>query len=325
MKTVTSGGYLSQIVITYKNIEDFDTNGYTFTFSEVKGTDTSIEYSTVTYNVTATVAIDSADESKLKVTVTNPKNLDFINTLNSASGEDRPAGHKSVPDGVTLEAGKFNFDIYYNGEVIATATNAADGTINYPWIKFALDGEATGTTVTYDETTKRIIIKSNNMAALKQTYTFTVKERNGGEMIDGFMYGNQEYTLTATSEEGSTPDTLKVNLSNNAKSLNFINTSYKAQGSDTPEGMKRLPDGVTLTAGQFKFNIEYDGAVIGQVTHDAAGNINYPEIIFVLDKTAANTTVKADARNNTTKITRPTRSRSARSTAARSSMESCMM
>lgn len=303
MKTVTSGGYLSQIVITYKNIEDFDTNGYTFTFSEVKGTDTSIEYSTVTYNVKATVAIDTENESKLKVTVTPPKDLDFINTLNSASGEDRPAGHKSVPDGVTLEAGKFNFDIYYNGEVIATATNAADGTINYPWIKFALDGEATGTTVTYDETTKRIIIKSNNMAALKQTYTFTVKERNGGEMIDGFMYGNQEYTLTATSEEGSTPDTLKVNLSNNAKSLNFINTSYKAQGSDTPEGMKRLPDGVTLTAGQFKFNIEYDGAVIGQVTHDAAGNINYPEIIFVLDKTAANTSVKADARNNTTKIT----------------------
>ncbi len=303
VQKVTSGGYISQIVITYKNIEDFEANGYKFTFSEVKGTDQSIEYSNAKYDVTATVAIDPSDESKLKVTVTNPKDLDFTNTLNSASGEDRPTGAKSVPGGIALEAGKFSFDIYYNETVIATATNAADGTINYPLIKFVLDGEAAGTTVTYDETTKAIIIKANNMAALKQTYTFTVKERNGGEMIDGFMYGNQEYTLTATSEEGSTPDKLKVNLSSNAKSLNFVNTPYKAQGSDTPEGMKKLPDGVTLTAGQFKFNIEYDGAVIGQVTHDANGNINYPEIIFVLDKTAANTTVKADARNNTTKIT----------------------
>ncbi len=287
--------------------------GYDFVIAEVNGGKkiNGVDYDDETYTLNVKADLNAKDATKLDVTLSdNSEALNFVNTTYGAEGQDTPAGFKSVPKSVTLKDGAFTF-LIYNGEIepeedpIGKVTNNADGTIKYPVIKFVLDKTVTATTVTADseEETGTITIKANNLEDLGNTYTFTIVEENGGEEIDGFVYADKKYVLTASAaEDPADQEKLIVTLSDNAKSLNFVNTTYRAVGEDTPEGTKSVPDGVTMRT--FTFLISYNKKQIGKVTNSADGKINYPTIKFVLDKTAGDTAeVTVDDADNTKLIT----------------------
>ena len=292
MKVITGNdGYVKEIAITYRNIEDFsDENGnlkeFKFRFNELHGGQIrdGIQYSDASYEVTATVTMNEKDESVLDVNLSKTKELDFTNTPMGAEGQATPEG-KKVLNGRKLKEGEFTFDLYYGDTVIGHVTNAAGGQIKYPVIKFVLDAAGTeGVTVDSETDTTLVTITVRNPGKLVGPYTFTVKE-NSDNPSPGIVYplypdDRKTFTATAKMKEGSNEE-IEVTL-NNANSLNFINT-YGAAGEETAEGKKVL-EGRDLEAKEFWFGIlDANNSEIGRVTNDRNGKIQYPTFRYVVN------------------------------------------
>ena len=299
----------TKITITANTLTEL-AKTYTFKISEVNGGQVidGILYDVTEHELTATAAENADDKTKLDVTLSNnAKKLDFSNKEQGASGSDTLEGEKSIPEGVKLEAGQFTFNISYNNQVIGTVTHDADGVINYPAIYFVLDKKVSGTTVDVDKynNVTAITITANTLTELAKTYTFKIAEVNGGQSIDGFDFTDVIHTVTATAAPNPDDSSkLDVTLSDNHDKLDFVNDTYGAEGTNTPKGRKSVPEGVTLEEDYFTFLISYNDEVIGKVHNKADGNIKYPTIKFVLDKTAPDEpTVEVDAEDPTTLIT----------------------
>ena len=296
MKVVTgNSGYVKEIVITYRNYEDFlkedgkTPKEFKFKFNELHGGEIreGIQYSDVSYEVTATVTMNEKDESVLDVNLSKTKELDFTNTPMKAEGQATPAG-KKVLNGKTLKDGDFTFDLYYGTKVIGHVTNEAGGKIKYPVIKFVLDAAGTeGVTVDSENDTAVVTVTVRNPGKLAGPYTFTVME-NSDKPKAGItypLYPNDRKTFTATAKmkEGSNEE-IVVTLSD-ADALDFTNT-YGANGEDKPEGKKVL-EGRKLKAREFWFRVyDADGNEIGRVTNDLNGKILYPTFKYVVDSKA---------------------------------------
>lgn len=298
MKVVTgNSGYVKEIVITYRNYEDFlkedgkTPKEFKFKFNELHGGEIreGIQYSDVSYEVTATVTMNEKDESVLDVNLSKTKELDFTNTPMKAEGQATPAG-KKVLNGKTLKDGDFTFDLYYGTKVIGHVTNEAGGKIKYPVIKFVLDAAGTeGVTVDSENDTAVVTVTVRNPGKLAGPYTFTVMENSDNPKagITYPLYPNDRKTFTATArmKQGSNTE-IEVTLTD-ADALNFTNT-YGAEGQDTAEGKKVL-EGRKLKGSEFWFAIfdESDSVnPIGRVANDLNGKIQYPTFKYIVDPKA---------------------------------------
>ena len=299
MKVVTgNSGYVKEIVITYRNYEDFlkedgkTPKEFKFKFNELHGGEVrdGIQYSDASYGVTATVAMNSKDESKLDVNLEKTaEKFDFINTPMEAEGEATPKGTK-VLNGRTLKEGEFTFDLYYGTKVIGHVTNEAGGKIKYPTIKFVLDAGGTeGVTVDSETDTTLVTITVRSPQKLKGPYEFTVME-NKDNPSPGIVYplypeDRKTFTATAKMKEGSNTE-IEVTLTD-ADALSFVNT-YGAEGQDTAEG-KKILEGRKLKDSEFWFAIfdESDSVnPIGRVANDLNGKIQYPTFKYIVDPKA---------------------------------------
>ncbi|MBQ6439197.1 MAG: VWA domain-containing protein, partial [Mogibacterium sp.] len=136
---------------------------------------------------------------------------EFVNTY-EADGNVTFAGTKTIDGRDMTSDDIFEFEVSENGTTNKWTVNnsTVDGSIAYPTISYTLDDIG--------------------------THTYTVKETSTDG--DGITVDTNTYTVTVkVSDNGD--GTLKVEASDNAKELDFVNT-YKATGSVTFEGTKSI-------------------------------------------------------------------------------------
>ena len=234
-----------------------DTGTHTYTVKETSEDGDGITVATNSYTVTVNVT-DNGDGT-LKVEASdNSKALNFTNTY-GATGSVTFEGKKTI-DGRDMTADDvFTFEIKENGtDKSWTATNDAEGTIAYPEISYTLDdlGE----------------------------HTYTVKETS--EDGEGITVAKNTYTVTVNVTDNG-DGTLKVEASDNAKALNFVNT-YAATGDITFAGTKTLTGRKMTANDKFNFEVKENGtdkswtATNDATTGATTGKINYPKIEYTL-------------------------------------------
>ncbi|MBR2719076.1 MAG: Cna B-type domain-containing protein, partial [Clostridia bacterium] len=228
--------------IAYPTIEYTlaDVGTHTYTVKETSTDGNGITVDTTEYTVVVTV-IDGGHGKLDAMADVDHTALNFTNTY-EAKGEIVLEGAKTLV-GRELAAGEFEFELIDEaGDVVATATNDAEGKITF-------------TKLTYDT------------ADIGKTYTYTAKEITGS--LPGVIYDAAPITVkVAIADNGD--GTLKVTKTVDSADIAFTNT-YSAEGAILLAGTKSL-SGRALAAGEFSFELyDANGNLLQTVTNDAKG------------------------------------------------------
>lgn len=155
-----------------------------------------------------------------------------------------------VLTGRGMAAGEFRFEMLEGGSVVATGTNAADGTV-------------TLSAVTYD---------------VPGTHSYEIREVNGGKTIDGVRYSGTTYHVNTTvSDTGDGSLAVKHELVEEGPAT-FTN-AYETTPADVTITAHKELLGATLTDGQFAFQLTGMGSDL-RATNDAQGNVAFPHLLF---------------------------------------------
>ena len=283
--------------VTFKELSYTAEGTHTYTITENKGTDASINYSTQT--ITATVAVKKAND-KLVATVTysggdTEKGNTFTNT------KTPPTPPTPVPPTVkptsaqfkakkvlaingssdrTLKANEFTFLLKdQNGTVLDTKTNGENGDILFNPVTFSKAG----------------------------TFTYTIAEQKPATPESAITYDETVHTVTVTVTKDATGQlTADVKYDGKMDTLTFTNT-YTPPTPPTPSEKQittsKILEGRDLQGGEFSFNLlDENGTVLqtkqnaadGTVTFDA---IAYTEAMIGTHKYTVKEVVSADQAN----------------------------
>ena len=246
----------NSVVATAKNDENglvkfkkvkFKTEGeFTYKIREVKG-----DLPGVTYDeneITATVKVtDKAGAKTAQVTYDRQA---FTNTYKAAATSLVVKANKKLT-GATLAADQFTFELVdkATGQVVGTAKNKADGSVEFPAVNYDAVGNHTYT------------IREKNEGAAG--YTYDAKEVE--VIVDVTDNGQGQLVANATysSEEG------------------FTNTYKAAATSLVVKASKKLA-GATLAADQFTFELvdKATGQVVGTAKNKADGSVEFPALNY---------------------------------------------
>jgi pilin isopeptide linkage protein len=142
---------------------DYDETVYTFAVSPVDMGNGEI-------NCTTVITKQDSDETTAEE-VRNTADVVFNNTLNKVNTAVALRATKVLTAGDTnqkLQGGEFFFDLYEGNKLIETATNDASGNITFKKLEFGATG----------------------------THTYTIKEENAGDIVNGIRYTSEEKTVT---------------------------------------------------------------------------------------------------------------------------------
>ncbi|MGO5337447.1 Spy0128 family protein, partial [Bilifractor sp. LCP19S3_H10] len=169
---------------------------YTYTVSEVNAGQTigGVKYDSKSYTVT--VKIKDKGDGTLEVEASkNSKKLNFTNTYQAQAASAVISGTKTLNGVPASVAGQFRFDLFdANGNRIDTAANDEKGNFIFGKLHFEKAGD----------------------------YTYTIKEQNAGEIIDGIKYPDEERTVTITVKD----DGKGKLVANNATVTAFDNKQF---------------------------------------------------------------------------------------------------
>ena len=155
-----------------------------------------------------------------------------------------------VLTGRSMVAGEFHFEMLEDGNVVATGTNAADGTV-------------TLSAVTYDA---------------PGTHSYEIREVNAGKTIDGVRYSGTTYHVNTTvSDTGDGALAVKHELVEEGPAT-FTN-AYETTPADVTITAHKELLGATLTDGQFAFQLTGMGSDL-RATNDAKGNVAFPHLLL---------------------------------------------
>ena len=225
------------------------------------GLSNGITYDKTNYIIKTSV-IDNGDGT-LKVTHTleGTKPARFENKYNTAPNESSVTGQitaKKVLTGRDLKAGEFSFELVEGNDVVATGTNAADGTITIGAVKYDKPGK----------------------------HTYTLREVKV-DADNGITYSTAAYTIvTAVTDDGNGKLTVKHELQDvekaifeNAYSVTPNNSSVTDQITVT-----KVLDGRDLKAGEFSFELVEgegeDAEIVATGTNNAEGKITMSPIEY---------------------------------------------
>ncbi|WP_306806717.1 Spy0128 family protein, partial [Streptococcus sp. HMSC072D07] len=127
--------------VTFPVISYDAADNHTYTISEKAGSEKGVTYDTAKHEVK--VAVTDNGQGQLVATATN-NNPTFTNTYKAATTSATITATK-VLNGKALEAGKYEFELKEGDKVVATAKNAADGTVAFEGIEYKEAGEHTYT------------------------------------------------------------------------------------------------------------------------------------------------------------------------------------
>ena len=261
--------------VTFKELSYTAEGTHTYTITENKGTDASINYSTQT--ITATVAVKKVND-KLVPTVTysggdTEKGNAFTNT------KTPPTPPTPVPPTVkpttaqfkakkvlaingssdrTLKANEFTFLLKdQDGTLIDTKTNGENGDILFNPVNFNESG----------------------------TFTYTIAEQKPATPESAITYDETVHTVTVTVTKDATGQlTADVKYDGKMDTLTFTNT-YTPPTPPTPSEKQittsKILEGRDLQGGEFSFNLLDENGTVLQTKQNAAdGTVTFDAIAY---------------------------------------------
>ena len=241
-----------KVVATAKNAADgtvtfpaisYDAAGpHTYTITEKAGSEAGVTYDTATHEVTVNVTDNG--QGKLVATATN-NNPTFTNTYKAATTTATITATK-VLNGKALEAGKYEFELKEGDKVVATAKNAADGTVTFKEIEFNEAGD----------------------------HTYTITEKAGSEA--GVTYDTAKHEVKVNVKDNGEGKLVATVTGNNPT---FTNT-YKASSTTVNITAKKVLEGKALEAGKYEFELKEGDKVIGTATNAVDGTVAFAGIEY---------------------------------------------
>ena len=235
-KVVAKGTNAADGTIAMDKITYDKPGNHTYTLREKlpneAGLSNGITYDKTNYTIKTSV-IDNGDGT-LKVThaLEGTKPARFENKYNTAPNKssvtDQITATKTLT-GRDLKEGEFSFELVEDGEVVATGTNAADGTITMGAVKYDKPGK----------------------------HTYTLREVNGGTTSKGVTYSDAKFTIVTTITDNGDGTLSAQHVLKNAEAAIFKNT-YNVTPLETELdfGLSKAIDGRDWTDGdEFSFTI----------------------------------------------------------------------
>lgn len=192
------------------------------------------------------VTVTDDGQGNLTAKVSGP--VSFANTYAVAPlsySVSRDVSVKKELAGRDLREGEFSFELLEGDDVVATATNAADGTVTFPELTYDAPGE----------------------------HSYTVREVAGD--VAGVSYDTTAYAVSVkVSDNGD--GTLSATASGDT-SVTFKNV-YEAAPATVTLNAKKVLEGAKLADGEFTFRLENGGQLMDEATNDADGNVTFHEL-----------------------------------------------
>ena len=192
------------------------------------------------------VIVTDDGQGNLTAEVSGP--VSFANTYAVAPlsySVSRDVSVKKELAGRDLREGEFSFELLEGDDVVATATNAADGTVTFPELTYDAPGE----------------------------HGYTVREVTGDAA--GVSYDTTAYAVSVkVSDNGD--GTLSATASGDT-SVTFKNV-YEAAPATVTLNAKKVLEGAELVDGEFTFSLENGGQLMDEATNDADGNVTFREL-----------------------------------------------
>ena len=241
-KVVATAKNAADGTVTFKEIEYNEAGDHTYTISEKAGSEAGVTYDKSTHNVT--VKVTDNGEGKLVADVKD-NNPTFTNTYKATSTTATITATK-VLNGKALEAGKYEFELKEGDKVVATAKNAADGTVTFEAIEYAAAGD----------------------------HTYTITEKAGSEA--GVTYDTTKHEVKVNVTDDGAGQLVATVTGNNPT---FTNT-YKAASTTVNITATKVLNGKALEAGKYEFELKEGDKVIGTATNAADGTVAFEGIEY---------------------------------------------
>ena len=206
---------------------------HTYILREAKGAEgNGITYDSTTYTIVTTVTDDGNGKLTVKHELQGANEAKFNNSYKPNPDEFSVTDQITVTKSLTgrdLKEGEFSFELVEDGEVVATGTNAADGTITMGAVKYDKPGK----------------------------HTYTLREVNGGTTSKGVTYSDAKFTIVTTITDNGDGTLSAQHVLKNAEAAIFKNT-YNVTPLETELdfGLSKAIDGRDWTDGdEFSFTI----------------------------------------------------------------------
>ena len=241
-KVVATAKNAADGTVTFKEIEYNEAGDHTYTISEKAGSEAGVTYDESTHNVTVNVTDNGEGKLVADVKDNNPT---FTNTYKAAKTSATITAKKAL-NGKALEAGKYEFELKEGDKVVATATNAADGTVTFKDIEYAVAGD----------------------------HTYTITEKEGSEA--GVTYDKSTHNVTVNVTDNGQGKLVADVKDNNPT---FTNT-YKATSTTATITAKKVLKGKELEAGKYEFELKEGDKVIATAKNAADGTVTFEAIEY---------------------------------------------
>ena len=241
-KVVATAKNAADGTVTFEAIEYAAVENHTYTISEKAGSEGGVTYDTAKHEVKVAVTDNGQGQLEAAVTGNNPT---FTNTYKAAETKATITATK-VLDGKALEAGKYEFELKEGDEVVATAKNAADGTVTFEDIKYAAAGN----------------------------HTYTISEKAGSEA--GVTYDTAKHEVTVNVTDNGQGQLVATVTGNNPT---FTNT-YKATSTTATITATKVSNGKALEAGKYEFELKEGDKVVATAKNAADGTVTFEDIKY---------------------------------------------
>ena len=241
-KVVATAKNAADGTVTFEDITYTAAGEHTYTISEKAGSEAGVTYDTAKHEVK--VAVTDNGQGKLVATATK-NNPTFTNTYKAAETKATITATK-VLEGKALEAGKYEFELKEGEKVVATAKNAADGTVTFEDITYTAAGE----------------------------HTYTISEKAGSEA--GVTYDTAKHEVKVAVTDNGQGKLVATATKNNPT---FTNT-YKAAETKATITATKVLEGKALEAGKYEFELKEGNKVIGTATNAADGTVAFEDITY---------------------------------------------
>ncbi len=226
--------------ITYEKV-----GTYNYSIREVAGTDKGYEYDTNEYKVT--VEVTDAGDGNLKAAVTSEGGVTITNTYTAEPVKVGVEVTKKLT-GRDLRDGEFTFQLKKGDEVVAEATNDADGKVAFKKLTFKKAG-------TYEYTVAEVAGDLRGVKYDKNEYPVTITVTDDGEgalkaeitsedvtFSNKFTEKKRDITVTKVWDDednldGTRPETVTINLMADGEKVKSAKLSEENDWTYTFEGL----------------------------------------------------------------------------------------
>ena len=261
--------------VTFKELSYTSEGTHTYTITENKGTDASINYSTQT--ITATVAVKK-DNDKLVATVTysggdTEKGDAFTNT------KTPPTPPTPVPPTVKPTSAQFK------AKKVLTINGSSDRTLKANEFTFLLKDQA-GTLIDTKTNAENGDILFNPVSFNEAgTFTYTIVEQKPATPESAITYDESVHTVTVTVTKDATGQlNADVQYDGKKNTPTFTNT-HTPPTPPTPSEKQittsKILEGRDLQGGEFSFNLLDENGTVLQTKQNAAdGTVTFDAIAY---------------------------------------------